>query len=262
MVDASRLAEIADQELQSADRKGLVGRLQHYRGSLALSPAELREADTLAAKVAALDQLADRRRAVDDECDGLEARVELLRDRIFETRREPATASAVTAEVDALWMRVDELRRNLRAAVQEVRGLSVGLTKRAEPRPPPSQTPMRGLERFGRMPRRAVLAQAAEEGRRSGVVSGGGHSGTPGSPLQRLTSHTCAASNAERQATCGSVHPPRRMPTAGAPAAAYRARRARFDRLASLAKRNRPRKAGSCCPPSRWTLTARPPHTD
>jgi hypothetical protein len=72
LVDASRLAEIADQELQSADRKGLVGRLQHYRGSLALSSAELREADTLAAKVAALDQLTDRRRALDAECDGLE----------------------------------------------------------------------------------------------------------------------------------------------------------------------------------------------
>jgi hypothetical protein len=148
MVDASRLSEIADQELQSADRKGLVGRLQHYRGSLALSSAELREADTLAAKVAALDQLADRRRAVDEECDGLEARVELLRDRIFEARREPATTSGVTADVDAVWMRVDELRRNLRAAVQEVRRLSVGLTKRAEPRPPPRPDSDTGARAF------------------------------------------------------------------------------------------------------------------
>ena len=101
-------------------------------------PRSFEKRTRFAAKVAALDHLADRRRAVDEECDGLEARVELLRDRIFEARREPAKTSAVTAQADALWMRVDELRRNLRAALQEVRGLSVGLTKRAEPRPPPS----------------------------------------------------------------------------------------------------------------------------
>jgi hypothetical protein len=92
-------------------------------------------------------------------------------------------------------------------------------------RAPPSR------ELFGRMPKRAVLVRVGEGGRRSGVVFGAGHSGTPGSPLQRPTSHTCAVSNAERQATCGSVHPPRRMPTAGAPAAADRARRDRFDRV-------------------------------
>jgi hypothetical protein len=33
------------------------------------------------------------------------------------------------------------------------------------------------------------------------------------------------------KATWGSVHPPRRMPTVGAPAAADRARRDRFDRV-------------------------------
>jgi hypothetical protein len=126
MVRTSRLAAIADDKLRAANRRELGGRLQHYRGSLALSAAELREADALAAKLAALDDLAARRLALDEECDGLEARVDALRDRIFEARRNPAMTPAVTAEAEALLARVDELRRSLRAADEEAERLFVG----------------------------------------------------------------------------------------------------------------------------------------
>jgi class 3 adenylate cyclase len=160
LVDVSRLAEIADQELHAADRKELVGRLRRYRGSLGLSSAELREADALAAKVAALDQLAARERAVDEDSDGFEARIDVLRDRIFEARREPTVTPAVTAEADALWVRVDELRRSLRAAIQEVRQLSAEApTRSAEPTPPAS--PDSGAAA------RALRAHTGEEGARS-----------------------------------------------------------------------------------------------
>jgi hypothetical protein len=126
MVDASRLAVVADDQLRAANRKELGARLQHYRGSLALSPAELREADSLASKVGVLDELAARRQALDEGSDALEARVDALRDQIFEARRDPSLAPQVAAEAEALWDRVEERRRGLLEAVTEANRLVAG----------------------------------------------------------------------------------------------------------------------------------------
>jgi hypothetical protein len=226
MVRASRLSAIADDKLRAANRRELGGRLQHYRGSLALSAGELREADALAAKLAALDELAARRLALDEECDGLEARVDALRDGIFEARRNPAMTPAVTRKQWRFWrgwtsseeVSVQRMRKRNDCSSE---GLRRGGSPPAVANPRveclrnlPARTEGR---RFGRFEKRVLLPRRGEGNQCSGGVFGAGRLVTSGSLLQRATSRSCAASNAEKRSTQAFARQPRRTLTAGAP---------------------------------------------
>lgn len=123
LIDASRLAVWADDQLHAVDRTKLMAKLDNYREALTLSPSELREADNLAAKITALDELTAQRRALDQECDGLEEKVIGLRDRMFDARRDPASSLGIAEEVEALWKSTNLRRTALRDAHERAKEL-------------------------------------------------------------------------------------------------------------------------------------------
>ena len=102
MVVAGRRVRTADRHLAETDRKALADRLSNYRSLAFLSESDIRAADALALRVAAVDSLAELRRAFEKDVRQIGPRVATVRERLFEVRLDGTGIDPLIQEIDAI----------------------------------------------------------------------------------------------------------------------------------------------------------------
>jgi hypothetical protein len=113
LVRAARRAADVDAYLRGLDRPAAEARLAAYRREEPASPAAARAAEALAEQLAVADELAESRRALDDELDHVETELGAIRGRLLQARVEAEQPERLTDELAALRAGVRTLTRQL-----------------------------------------------------------------------------------------------------------------------------------------------------
>ena len=114
IVAAAQLARDSDRLLRETDRKALARQLADQRDSAHIAERHLRAADALALRIAAVDALAEARRAFDEGVTELESTVAAVRSQLFDVRIDPVGIDDLLHEVESHKEHVDDLTTTLR----------------------------------------------------------------------------------------------------------------------------------------------------
>jgi hypothetical protein len=116
LVAAARRAAEIDRYLGSVDRSARAEKLADYRALSPTSPGAAQAADALAEQLRVIDELAQRRQALDEELDHVEAGLGTIRARLVQASADAVTPDRISGDVNALRMRMRVLTRSLAEA--------------------------------------------------------------------------------------------------------------------------------------------------